>query len=128
MSLKIEGRSLAMRLEATVPTSRGEAVDKLSRELGLSRSQLIDEALALFLKAVHEIQQGRRLCTVDPKTSMPACELATPTLSAIEWALKSEHLELPTESIQKMKALIDAPAEPNERLRAAARALAKQQR
>jgi len=114
-----------MRLEATVPASRGEAVDKLVRELGLSRSQVIDEALSLFLKAIHELQQGRRLCIVDPKTSMPACELSTPTLSAIEWALRRERLELPLEALQKMQELIDAPAEPNKRLRAAARRLAK---
>ena len=36
-----------MRFEATVPDSRGNAVVQLADELGLSRSQLVDEALAL---------------------------------------------------------------------------------
>ena len=37
-----------MRLEATVPDSRGSAVQELADQLGLSRSQIIDEALSLF--------------------------------------------------------------------------------
>ena len=72
-----------MRLEATVPDGRGEAAGKLADELGLSRSQLIDEALSLFLKAVVEVRRGRRLVTMDPSSSSPACELVTPTLSAM---------------------------------------------
>jgi len=55
-----------MRLEATVPESRGSAVQELADELGLSRSQIIDEALSLFIKAVLEIRRGRRLVTLDP--------------------------------------------------------------
>jgi hypothetical protein len=43
-----------MRLEATIPESRGTAVVKLAEELGLSRSQIVDEALSLFMKAVLE--------------------------------------------------------------------------
>jgi hypothetical protein len=73
-----------MRLEATVPDHRGAAVLELAQELGLSRSQIIDEALALFMKAVTEVRRGRRLVTLDPRSSQPVCELATPTLSALE--------------------------------------------
>ena len=57
-----------MRLEATLPDSRGDALVKLADELGLSRSQVVDEAVALFLKAVLEIRRGRRLVTVDAVT------------------------------------------------------------
>jgi hypothetical protein len=41
-------------MEATIPDARGATAVELADELGLSRSQLIDEALALFTKAVIE--------------------------------------------------------------------------
>lgn len=110
-----------MRLEATVPDSRGSAVQELADQLGLSRSQIIDEALSLFLKAVLEIRRGRRLVTQDPHDLQVVCELMTPTLTALEWALSSEKLELPDAALAKMQELVDAPAEPSARLRAAAK-------
>ena len=110
-----------MRLEATVPDNRGTAVLELADELGISRSQLIDEALALFLKAVLEVKRGRRLVTLDPRSSRPACELATPTLAALEWALKPEKLELSAEALAKMHELAETTPQPSPRLRAAAK-------
>ena len=110
-----------MRLEATVQENRGTAVVQLADELGLTRSQLIDEALTLFLKAVLEVKRGRRLVTLDPHTSQPACELATPTLSALEWALRPEKISLPSEALAKMQALTEAAPKPGQRLRAAAK-------
>ena len=53
-----------MRVEATLPDSRGLALGQLAEELGLSRSQIIDEALGLFLKAVMEVRHGHRLVTM----------------------------------------------------------------
>ncbi|HVE85016.1 MAG TPA: hypothetical protein VND93_19330, partial [Myxococcales bacterium] len=107
-----------MRLEATVPDSRGSAAAQLADELGLSRSQLIDEALALFLKAVLEVRRGRRLVTLDPDSSRPACELATPTLSALEWAMRPEKLALPSKALETMQQLASAAPRPGARLRA----------
>lgn len=110
-----------MRLEATVPDSRGSALQELADQLGLSRSQIIDEALSLFLKAVGEIRRGRRLVTQDPRDQQAVCELMTPTLAALEWALSSGKLELPDAALAKMREMVDAPAEPSARLRAAAK-------
>lgn len=110
-----------MRLEATVPDSRGAAIVQLAEELGLSRSQIVDEALALFLKAVVEIRRGHRLVTVEPGSSQPACELATPTLSALEWAMQPKELKLSPRAVAKVKALADKPPTPGPRLRAAAK-------
>lgn len=110
-----------MRLEATVPDSRGNAVVQLADELGLSRSQLVDEALALFLKAVLEVRRGRRLVTMDPRSTAPACELATPTLSALEWARASETIVLGDDALVRAQALADEAPPPNSRLRSAAR-------
>lgn len=110
-----------MRLEATVPEPRGTAVVQLADELDLTRSQLIDEALTLFLKAVLEVKRGRRLVTMDPRSSQPACELATPTLSALEWALQPQPLTLPAEAVARMRELTEAPPKAGSRLRAAAK-------
>jgi hypothetical protein len=110
-----------MRLEATVPDHRGTAVVELADELGLTRSQLIDEALALFLKAVLEVKRGRRLVTLDPRTSQPACEISTPTLLALEWTLQPEKLALPAEALAKMRELTAASPAPSSRLRSAAK-------
>lgn len=110
-----------MRVEATIPDSHGSAVEELAEELGLSRSQIIDEALSLFVKAVLEVRRGRRLMTVDPQNTEAACELVTPTLAALEWARKSHRLELTESALAKVHEMVAAPASPSERLRAATR-------
>ena len=112
---------MTMRLEATVPDSRGSAVQELADQLGMSRSQVIDEALSLFLKAVLEVRQGRRLITEDPTGSQASCALTTPTLTMLEWALASEKLALPTAALVKMEEMGAAPAPPGAGLRAAGR-------
>jgi uncharacterized protein (DUF1778 family) len=45
----------------------------------------------------------------------------TPTLTALEWALSPDKLELPDAALAKMQEMVDAPAEPSARLRAAAK-------
>ncbi|MCM2332695.1 MAG: hypothetical protein NDI82_01960 [Anaeromyxobacteraceae bacterium] len=110
-----------MRLEATIPDSRGAAIAELVDKLGLSRSQLVDEALALFLKAVIEVRRGRRLVTLDPHSTQPACELATPTLAALEWAMKPEKLEFAGTALARMQELVESPPAPGARLRTAAK-------
>jgi hypothetical protein len=72
-------------------------------------------------KAVLEVRRGRRLVTLDPSSSQPACEMATPTLSALEWALKPEKLALPEAALAKMHELAEAAPQPSQRLRAAAK-------
>lgn len=110
-----------MRLEATVPDSRGIAVQELADQLGLSRSQIIDEALSLFFMAILEIRRGRHLVTKDPRGQQAMCELMTPTLTALEWALSPQKLELTDEALTKMQVMVSASAEPSGRLRSAAK-------
>jgi hypothetical protein len=100
---------VAMRLEATVPDSRGAAVVQL------------DEALGLFHKVIMEVKRGRRLVTLDPQSSQPACELATPTLTALEWSMNPSQMDLPAAALAKVQELVQNPPQPNERLRAAAK-------
>jgi len=105
-----------MRLEATIPDSRGIAVQKLADELGLSRSQVVDEALTLFLKAVLEARRGRRLVALD-STSQAVCELMTPTLTTLEWTLAHTSLDLPEAALARIQSLSKNPPKPSERLR-----------
>lgn len=110
-----------MRIEATLPDSRGNAAMRLAEELGLTRSQLVDEAISLFVKAILEVRRGRRLVTLDRLHGEVACELATPTLIALEWAAQSQKLDLSAQEIAKIQELNNEPPEPTEALRRAAR-------
>jgi hypothetical protein len=110
-----------MRLEATVPDSRAKPILQLAKQLGLSRSQLIDEALSLFLKAVVEARRGRRVMSIDVRGKEPSVELATPTLSAMEWALNPQTIAMTKEEVETLYALTKKPPKANARLRAAAR-------
>jgi hypothetical protein len=78
-----------VRFEATIPDGRAAAAIMLASDLGLSRSQLIDEALSLFLMATIEAKRDRKLVTVDRQTGAVACELTTPTLATLAWNLGS---------------------------------------
>lgn len=74
-----------MRLEATIPDLRARVVAELAEELGLSRSEVIDEALSLFVKAVMEARQGRKPVLVDCQSGERTGDLSSPTLTMLEW-------------------------------------------
>lgn len=107
-----------MRLEATVSEARGDAVVQLADELGLTKSQLIDEALTLFLTAVMEVRRGRRLMTIDQDATQPAREIITPTLSMMEWAMQPQPLSLPPAAVKKIAGMAASPPKAGARLRA----------
>ena len=54
-----------MRVEATLPDARGQQLDDAARELGLSRSEIISEAVAVFLTSLSECRRGFRLAFVN---------------------------------------------------------------
>ena len=109
-----------MRIEATLPDSRAAAAIKLADELGLTRSQLVDEAIALFMKVVLEVRKGRRLVTIDPSHNHPACELGTPTLTTLEWAIASgQNIKLTAEEFEKFVEVTERPPEPSNYLKKA---------
>jgi hypothetical protein len=117
-----------MRLEATVPESRGQAVDQLGRELGLSRSQVIDEALAMYFQAVSAVRGGRRLMAVDPAAKGLDYLIVTPTLTALEWAANPQPLEVSPAAIERIRGLIATPPAPSTDARAAAERFQKSSR
>ena len=55
-----------MRLEATITDVQGAQLDEVVEELKTTKSQIIEEALALFLKAFMETKRGRRVARQVP--------------------------------------------------------------
>ena len=110
-----------MRLEATVPDSRAQALEQLADELGLSKSQVVDEAVAMFIQAVSAVRGGRRLVAVAAnEQNGPDCLIMTPTLSALEWTGRSAPLQVSVEALERVRALIADPPAPGAPARAAA--------
>ncbi len=60
-----------MRLEATITDTRAAQLEEMIAELKTTRSQIADEALALFLKALMEAKRGHRVAIIEPE-SRPA--------------------------------------------------------
>ena len=108
-----------MRVEATVPESRGEALVELAHQLGLTRSQIIDEALSLFFKAIVEVRRGRRVVTIEATGTAPACEMSTPTLTMLEWAGQRQSLDISPEAMEKVVELVESPPAPTAALKRA---------
>jgi hypothetical protein len=111
---------MTARIEATLPDSRAEAADQLAEQLGLSRSQVVDEALALFVKVVLEIRKGRRVVSLEADGSSAVCELSTPSMTMLEWNAAPVAVKVTPEELARMEALNREPPEPTERLRKAA--------
>jgi hypothetical protein len=107
-----------VRIEATVPDSRGAALAELASDLGLTKSQIIDEALALFLKVILEARNGRRLVTVG-SGGEAACEITTPTFTQVEWMLRRSLVTVNPKGLEGIADLISHPPKPTEALKAA---------
>ncbi len=108
-----------MRLEATIPDPQGEAADKVAEQLGLTRSQLIQEAVALYLKAVIEVRNGRRLAVIDPKSQTAVVELTSPALTQLEWLASGGTIDLSPTAAERLAALATKPPPPTGALKRA---------
>jgi hypothetical protein len=71
-----------MRIDATISEHDGKQLDRLARKLGLSRSELIAEALHYVLRLKAEVDAGRRVVSEDPQGRSPARELVSRLLAA----------------------------------------------
>ncbi|MGE5047708.1 MAG: hypothetical protein ACM3PC_04005 [Deltaproteobacteria bacterium] len=107
-----------MRLEATISETRREQLRALQAELKLSKSQVVDEALSIFLKAYMETKRGNRLAIIDPE-GRQAVQVASPALSQVEWALFSRSLKVSPAAAKKVKRMVGRPAAPTAGLRKA---------
>jgi uncharacterized protein DUF1778 len=106
------------RLEATVPDARMEQVSHLEEELGLSKSQIVDEALSLFFKTVMELKQGWRIAFLDAN-SQRVREFTSPALTQVEWATQRERIVLSDADFERTQKLLEHPPGPTPALKAA---------
>ena len=81
-----------MRVEATIPDARAKQLDDVARDLGLSRSDVIGEALAVYLTSLAECRRGLRLALVDAGEARIVREIVTPALSQLEWHAHRERV------------------------------------
>jgi hypothetical protein len=108
-----------MRIEATISDARGEQLQQLADELHISKSQLVEEALSVFQKAVLELKRGRRLAIVEADLQRTVCEVASPSLTQLEWASHREQVIVPPEGLVKAHDLMRSPPAPSESLKKA---------
>lgn len=112
-----------MRFEATLSQRKGEVLVQLAQELGMTKSQLMDEALGIYLKIVLEAKKGKRLAIL--QSQLPSgegnCELTTPALALLEWTAQKQFIELEPEEFKSLAELSENPPEPNEALKQLAR-------
>lgn len=106
------------RIEATIPDPRFEQVKHLEKELGLSKSQIVEEALALFFKAVIEVRRGHRVGFADDAQKMVR-EFTSPALSQVEWESHRETVRLSNRGFDKLEELVTKPPPPAPALKAA---------
>lgn len=105
-----------MRLEATISDPRHEQLQHLAEELRVTKSQVIDEALALFQKAVMEVRKGHRVAIIEAESQRPVCEMASPSLTQIEWTAHRQKLRLSGTEAARLSAAEESPARPTKAL------------
>ena len=115
------------RLEATVPEARMEQMSHLEEELGLSRSQIVDEALSLFFKTVMEMKQGWRLAFLDAE-SQRVREFSSPALTQVEWTTHRERIVLSDGEFDRAQKILENPPGPTPALKEAVARRAKRRR
>jgi len=76
----------------------------------MSKSQLVDEALALFAKAIAETRHGRRLGFVGRDEKV--VEFSSPALSLVEWAIQREPMKVSGKAFDAVTALNENPPAP----------------
>src|SRR5512132_1503942 len=103
------------RVEATVPEIRQKQLAALARDLGLSKSQVVEEAVALYLMAAEEAKRGLRLAMCDAETGKAVRELITPSLGQLEWASQRQRVVLTAEEFDRILELVENPPKPRRR-------------
>jgi hypothetical protein len=108
-----------MRLEATLPDPRAEQLAALADELQTSKSALIEEALTLLFTGVLEARRGRRIAIVDAQSERVVSQLATSSLSQIEWAAHRERISVREPALARAAELVEKCPAPGPALRRA---------
>jgi len=106
-----------MRFEATLSDVRGKVLIAMAEDLGMSRSQLLDEALALWLEVIEGRRRGARVVVVDPTGDQPDRELVTPSMAHLDWWRHRTDRAWTPEQLRRMAEVLERPGEPAEALR-----------
>ncbi|MGB8931818.1 MAG: hypothetical protein WCC48_11280 [Anaeromyxobacteraceae bacterium] len=106
-----------MRIETTLPDPRAAQLAELAEELNVSKSALIDEALALLFTGLIEARKGHRLAIIDAETQRVISQVATPSLSQLEWTNHVESIELTPAALARIAELNENPPPPTPALR-----------
>ncbi|NVJ28259.1 hypothetical protein HUW62_44335 [Myxococcus sp. AM011] len=114
------------RLQASLPSFSMKELTRLSKELGVDKSTVVQEALSLFSKAALEARQGCRLAFLPRTPQGTVREFSTPLLTHMEQAAQKDPVEivLPDADFDRVVTRLTKPAKPT----AALRALARKQR
>jgi hypothetical protein len=108
------------RLQATLPAPYETQLKQLSEELQLGTSDVVEEALSFFTKAVLETRRGLRVAFVDEQRHVLA-EYSSPSLTRLEWNARDESRSvLPDSDFDRVVDELEKPARPSARLRALA--------
>lgn len=114
------------RLQASLPSFSMKELTRLSKELGVDKSTVVQEALSLFSKAALEARQGSRLAFIPRTPQGTVREFSTPLLTHMELAAQKDPVEivLPDAAFDRVVKRLEKPAKPT----AALRALVRKQR
>jgi hypothetical protein len=110
---------MSTRIEATVSEVTSQKLNELASELGVSKSQIIDEALGLMVRAAAEAKEGHRFMIVDHQTKKPIREIVTPVLSQLEWATERVRIAVSAKEFKQIEKLMKEPKVPGAALRRA---------
>jgi len=107
-----------MEVVPRYPVIPVEVVPQDSGGDSLTKSQIVEEALALFFKAVLEVQRGHRVGLAGEDEKLIR-EFTSPALSQVEWATHRETVRLSDRGFDRMQELVSKPPRPTPTLRAA---------
>lgn len=104
-----------MRLEASMNDVRGQQFEELRKELGLSKSELVEEAVAYLLDSIDHVKRGRAVAVMEDDRKIT--DLNPPTFSLIRWLNHRETVTLPGSDFDRVADALEKPAEPTEDLK-----------
>lgn len=110
----------SFRLQATLPAPYETQLQQLREELQLDTSDVIEEALGFFAKAVLEARRGLRVAFVDDQQHVLR-EYSSPSLTRLEWNARDEsRIVLPDSDFDRLVDKLEHPPQPSPALRSLA--------
>jgi hypothetical protein len=100
----------SFRLQATLPAPYETQLQQLRDELQIDTSDVIEEAIGFFAKAVLEARRGLRVAFVDDQQHVLR-EYSSPSLARLEWNARDEsRVVLPDRDFDRLVDDIEKPA------------------